>query len=63
MRPDPVQLTLGEQVAWLRIVEAETHRGPRRLIAKWAAPGDLHPDAARLLDETLREMWRSRTGE
>lgn len=59
MRPHPARLTLAEQIAWLRIVQTETHAGPRRLIARWAVPGDLHPHARRLLDETLRRMWRT----
>jgi hypothetical protein len=63
VRPHGARLTLTEQVAWLRIVQAETHAGPRRLLARWAQPGDLHPCARRLLDETLRRMWRTRTGE
>ena len=59
MRPDPARLTLAEHVVWLRIVQAETHRGPRRLIARWVCPGDLGPCAGRVLDETLAAMWRT----
>lgn len=59
MTPDPARLTLREHVVWLRIVQAETHPGPRRLIARWARPGDLGPCAVRLLDATLAAMWRT----
>lgn len=62
MRPDHrprVRLSISEQVAFIRILAFETHRGPRQLVDHWAQPGDTHTDQHRALDATLRLMWRT----
>ncbi|WUH94578.1 hypothetical protein OG900_33480 [Streptomyces sp. NBC_00433] len=54
-----VRLSVWEEMRFLLIIDRETHRPPRRLLDLWAGPGDLGGHADRLLDETLRAMWRT----
>jgi hypothetical protein len=57
-----IRLGIWEQMRYLLIVDRETNRPARRLLDLWAQPGDLGEHAGRLLDETLRQMWREDGG-
>lgn len=54
-----IRLGIWEQMRFLLIVDRETNRPARRLLDLWAQPADLGEHAERMLDETLRRMWRT----
>jgi hypothetical protein len=54
-----IQLPLRDQLAFMKLVDAETHRAERRLLDSCARPGDMGPHAEHLLTETFRLMWRT----
>ncbi len=59
-RPPDIRLSVRETLEFLRIIESETNARPRRLLDYWATPDNLGPHTARILNETLGTLWRSK---
>lgn len=54
-----IQLSVREQLAYMRIVDHETHPTGRRLLNTWARPEDATRLGPGFLDEAFTLMWRT----
>jgi hypothetical protein len=54
-----IRLSVREQLAFMRLVDRETHPAGRRLLDTWARPEDATRQVGSVLDETFKLMWRS----